>query len=696
MKNLDLVGLADLKALRSRARALRAQLLSDLTPFVNAGDGVSFRRLPTSASDPGKLSVATTCTALMACAQGRAMEHLYGPDRTKLDPLVSRILADSWDSSGLPSDNAFTSVLVIRALGVLKRYGWVAPDIADKLLEPHAGDLHAGRTISEVAIYLAAGAPDSLSVTNYPARTEIAYWLLHGAAELAIVLGNPELLPVARWAERELMRQVTFVAAGSHAKVDPISLAMSACVLRRIERIVETTPVAGTIGEIEYLDAPELEHAILTFFAYQRDSLLWDSYFPMFHYPDAESGANHCWAFEVLEAVLEEFPALLTRRAVLTGLSKALEWCESHRLRYSANGVVYLGWNAGGQELTLRRGMPEAWAVAVVHIWLGRLVDACDRSIEQLIVREYSGSHLEVGHPDSRLWETLLDSPLTISGEAASLKETIEARILAPALGASAPTRPAKSALLFGPPGTAKTTIVRAVALRLGWPLIELSPSDFLDDGLERIYQRAGELFDDLTELSDVVILFDEIDALVQKRGFGDTTPRLDATRQFLTTSMLPRLGRLRASGRSIFFLATNHRQDFDEAITRAGRFDLLLHVAPPSWDAKRTQLDRFAGPGVDSNGVRACLEGAFEGEEELLAVLERSTFAEMRGFLDELAAGEDLLTQLKALEGVGIRTRAKLWARQYLGLREKLANGSPNPLYDEFVADRDASRIQV
>jgi SpoVK/Ycf46/Vps4 family AAA+-type ATPase len=69
---------------------------------------------------------------------------------------------------------------------------------------------------------------------------------------------------------------------------------------------------------------------------------------------------------------------------------------------------------------------------------------------------------------------------------------------------------------LFGPPGTSKTSLVRAFAREIGWPYIEITPSHFLRKGLEQIYVQADEVFDDLMDLKGVVILFDEMDALVQ------------------------------------------------------------------------------------------------------------------------------------------------------------------------------------
>src|SRR6266511_3874401 len=103
-----------------------------------------------------------------------------------------------------------------------------------------------------------------------------------------------------------------------------------------------------------------------------------------------------------------------------------------------------------------------------------------------------------------------------------------------------------RSALLFGPPGTSKTNLVRALAAKIGWPFVEINPAHFLSKGLEHIYVRADEIFEDLMDLSATVVLLDELldemDALVQRRSGENPLP---VAQQFLTTSMLPKIAKL-------------------------------------------------------------------------------------------------------------------------------------------------------
>ena len=57
---------------------------------------------------------------------------------------------------------------------------------------------------------------------------------------------------------------------------------------------------------------------------------------------------------------------------------------------------------------------------------------------------------------------------------------------------------------------------------------------------------------------------------------------------RMLTTAMLTQLNDLRRKQSCIFIVATNRLRSFDAAVTRPGRFDMLLFVGTPNLDARR------------------------------------------------------------------------------------------------------------
>src|SRR5215217_8785811 len=108
------------------------------------------------------------------------------------------------------------------------------------------------------------------------------------------------------------------------------------------------------------------------------------------------------------------------------------------------------------------------------------------------------------------------------------------------------------SMLLYGPPGTGKTTIAKDIATALKWPLIELSPSDFIAEGSSQVEARSRDIFDALRQQDRVVIFFDEIDRLILDRTSSRYEEQGDFF-QFMIPSMLTKFQTLHDVGRVIF-----------------------------------------------------------------------------------------------------------------------------------------------
>jgi hypothetical protein len=139
------------------------------------------------------------------------------------------------------------------------------------------------------------------------------------------------------------------------------------------------------------------------------------------------------------------------------------------------------------------------------------------------------------------------------------------------------------SLVLHGPPGTGKSTLMEALAKSADVPLVEITPSDIMLGGAEKAEARARTVFEALAFLSDVVILFDEFDSILWKRGVG--RGKHEGILQFLTPGMLPKLKNLNEKAgkrRVVFALATNRIGGLDEAAVREGRFNEKIGIFPP------------------------------------------------------------------------------------------------------------------
>jgi MoxR-like ATPase len=147
------------------------------------------------------------------------------------------------------------------------------------------------------------------------------------------------------------------------------------------------------------------------------------------------------------------------------------------------------------------------------------------------------------------------------------------------------------SMLLYGPPGTGKSTAPEQIANLLGWPLITVTPSDFIAGGEAEVENRAKMIFATLEEQSQKVILFDEIDRLILDRDSEYYHQQADMF-QFMTPSMLIKLKDLRRRARCIFAIATNYEERVDSAAKRKGRIDHKFMIGPPD-RAQRIEILR-------------------------------------------------------------------------------------------------------
>lgn len=691
--------LKEMRAIRRRAELLSRTLVDDYRPFVSPANNVTFFRLPTrSPTSPSDANSTPTCTALMSLCLGGALAHLYGKDANdRAKQAFQFVLADSWTTARLKQNNAFTAALAVRAAGVLAGSGVVDMGSLDSFCRSH-DDIDngsaitddsrkfAGKSVKEICGVLLRSAPESFSVQDYPPTPTIAYWILDAASSMGVPVPPEASQKITRWALQEFGTQVSLVSSSHHAMMDPIALAMAANVFRVLRRIGQTQ---GCVQEaLAKNPAPtdyELLAAIQMFFGKQNAAGVWEKYFPLFHYPAA--GPNHCWHFEVLEAIFNEFPEIMSDTALLSHINRSLEWLERNRLQFMSAGKLFTGWNSGGDFKALRSGEPESWPTGVAHMCLGRLQERLSEQIGSAVLEKYRDRTQFFVRKDVSGWQRYLDCDLpSLDKSRGTVKKLFEAEVLEPAedavkqQGTAHPNDPAerpfrlspsfsmrgrRSALLFGPPGTAKTSLAEAMAQRLGWPFVELSPSDFLQRGLDGIYDRVREVFEDLMDLYGVVVLFDEMDALVQSRDANDKTASpLDVTQKFLTTSMLPKLLKLRKQGRVIFFMATNHQQQFDAAIKRAGRFDLLVCLGPPSLEEKLEHLKAWAKGEIDDEfqAIAATIREWIRSDPECQQKLRRFTYGEMDSFLGSIrrALPSQSLKDIHALEEDSFKSKVK------------------------------------
>jgi ATPase family associated with various cellular activities (AAA) len=484
-------------------------------------------------------------------------------------------------------------------------------------------------------------------INDYPPASAVIYWFVDGISRARISLSKDQWAKLCNQAILEFNHERSLVLAGHEAMMDPVAMAMAACLCSRLRELSEKEGSLGLDAKFKELlpSRTELEHSIKELFSRQTNGI-WPKYFPLFHYQDA--GSNFCFTFELLEAVLVEFGRseneLFDDVVFIKGLEDAVTWCENNRLNSFGNGKIHQGWNSGGNLQTLKKEQPESWATAVVHMFLWELSRVLSSRIQTRILSEYKGRFLD---EKKSTINSLIDIEILEKKKSKSLNTLLTQDFIqkhrhenAYSLFKRKLEQP-RSALLFGPPGTSKTKVTEAIAGELRWPLIQIDPSHFLQRGLDGIYLQSDKIFKDLMDLSGVVVLFDEMDALVQTR---DSAMKLDTVAQFLTTYMLPKLTALHDQGQVVFIMATNFQERFDAAIKRAGRFDLLLCMGPPILEAKLSSLHLFLGqktPTPKTEEAVKLLKGLCASEHKAKVQLELYTYGEFVSFVKSLASGK-------------------------------------------------------
>jgi len=171
-------------------------------------------------------------------------------------------------------------------------------------------------------------------------------------------------------------------------------------------------------------------------------------------------------------------------------------------------------------------------------------------------------------------------------------KEIIERRVILPLaepeLAARHAVEQPKAIVLFGPPGTGKTTFAKGIASRLGWPFVEIQPSEIGAEGAERQAKLLAETFDRLLELPEAVVFVDEVEDIASiRREERRVSPNI-------TNEFLKQIPRLREARHHLLVCATNSVGMLDSAFLRPGRFDYVLPVGPPNDEARAAIWARY------------------------------------------------------------------------------------------------------
>ncbi|GAV68020.1 AAA domain-containing protein [Cephalotus follicularis] len=143
--------------------------------------------------------------------------------------------------------------------------------------------------------------------------------------------------------------------------------------------------------------------------------------------------------------------------------------------------------------------------------------------------------------------------------------------------------------LLFGPPGTGKSMIGKAIAGEANATFFNISASSLLSKWVGEAENLVRALFEVASCLQPAVIFFDEIDSLLSKRGQNDE----NEVRRRIKTQFFIEMEGISSGNKQILLVgATNRPKDLDEAARR--RLAKRLYIALPSAEARASIVCRL------------------------------------------------------------------------------------------------------
>jgi transitional endoplasmic reticulum ATPase len=159
----------------------------------------------------------------------------------------------------------------------------------------------------------------------------------------------------------------------------------------------------------------------------------------------------------------------------------------------------------------------------------------------------------------------------------AQIREMVELPLRHPQLFKTLGVKPPKGVLMYGPPGSGKTLIARAIANETG-------AFFFLINGPEVMSKMAGEAeanlrraFEEAEKNTPAIIFIDEIDSIAPKRDKTNGEVERRVVSQLLTL-----MDGVKGRGHIVVIGATNRPNSIDGALRRFGRFDREIDIGVP------------------------------------------------------------------------------------------------------------------